>query len=157
MTGLNQAVWIRPMVATDIPLVTAMADTLRDAPHWQAGTYEIMLDPARIPRRICLVAEDSDRGLVGFGVMVLIPPQAELEAIAVIAECQLRGIAGNLLADLLTELKRLDITEVILEVRESNRSAQAFYRASSFTETGRRPRYYADPQEDALLMKREVS
>jgi ribosomal-protein-alanine acetyltransferase len=157
MTGPKEAVCIRPMMAADIPPVIALADNLPNAPHWRHEVYQDMLDPAGNPARICLVAEDSVRGLVGFGVMVLIPPQAELEAIAVIGERQLRGIAGNLLSDLLTELKRFDITEVILEVRESNRAARAFYRASEFVETGRRRGYYADSQEDALLMKREVS
>jgi ribosomal-protein-alanine N-acetyltransferase len=61
------------------------------------------------------------------------------------------------LSDLLTQLKRFGITEVTLEVRESNRIAQAFYRASGFIETGRRRGYYADPQEDALLMMKGVS
>jgi ribosomal-protein-alanine N-acetyltransferase len=157
MTRPKEAVRIRRMVQADIPPVMAIADSLRDAPHWWPEVYQDMLDHARIPARICLVAEESDRRLVGFGVMVLIPPQAELEAIAVTGERQRRGIAGNLWFDLLTELKRLDITEVILEVRESNRTAQAFYRASGFVESGRRRGYYADPQEDALLMRREVS
>jgi ribosomal-protein-alanine acetyltransferase len=145
------------MVAADIPPVIAIADNLRDAPHWRPEVYQDMLDSARSPARICLVAEDAGHRLVGFGVMVLIPPQAELEAIAVTGERQRRGIAGNLWSDLLIELKRFDITEVILEVRESNRPARAFYRASGFVETGRRRRYYADPEEDALLMRREVS
>jgi len=157
MTGPEDAVWIRPMVPADIPPVMAIANSLPDAPHWRAEVYQDMVDPARSPARICLVAENSEWRLVGFGVMVLIPPQAELEAIAVTGECQLRGIAGNLLSDLLIELKRVGITEVTLEVRESNRTAQAFYRASGFIETGRRRGYYADPQEDALLMKRGVS
>lgn len=157
MTVPKDAVRIRPMVPADILPVMAIANRLPDAPHWRTEVYQDMLDPARSPARICLVAEDSERRLVGFGVMVLIPPQAELEAIAVTGERQLQGIAGNLLSDLLTELKRFDITEVILEVRESNRAAQAFYRASGFVETGRRRGYYADPQEDALLMKRGIS
>jgi ribosomal-protein-alanine N-acetyltransferase len=144
------------MVPADIPQVVAIADSLPDAPHWKAEVYQSMVDPARTPARICLVAEDSDRRLVGLGVVVLIPPQAELEAIAVTRELQRRGIAGNLWCDLLTELKRIHITEVILEVRESNRIAQGFYRASGFLETGRRRGYYADPQEDALLMRREI-
>jgi ribosomal-protein-alanine acetyltransferase len=157
MTRPRETVHIRVMVPADIPPVMAISDSLPDAPHWRSEIYQDMLDPARTPARICLVAEDSDRRVVGFGVMVLIPPQAELEAIAVTEERQLRGIAGNLLSDLLTRLKRRDITEVILEVRESNRSAQAFYRASGFVETGQRRGYYADPQEDALLLTREVS
>ncbi len=157
MSRPKDAVHIRPMVPADILPVMDIANSLSDAPHWRAEVYRDMVNPAGRPARICLVAEDSDRLLVGFGVAVLVPPQAELEAIAVTEERQLQGIAGRLFSELLTQLKRLDITEVILEVRESNRAAQAFYRASGFIETGRRRGYYADPQEDALLMKREVS
>ncbi len=126
MTRLRDAVHTRPMIPADIPTMMAIAENLREAPHWRAEVYQDMLDPARIPARICLVAEDSDRQVVGFGVMVLISPQAELEAIAVTGERQLRGIGGVLLSDLLTELKRFGITEVILEVRESNQTAQRF-------------------------------
>ena len=157
MSRPKDAVRIRPMVPADILPVVDIANSLSDAPHWRSEVYEDMVDPARGPARICLVAEDSDRLLVGFGVAVLVPPQAELEAIAVTEDRQLQGIAGILFSELLTQLKRLHITEVILEVRESNRTAQAFYRASGFVETGRRRDYYADPQEDALLMKREIS
>ena len=157
MTRPKEAVYIRPMVHADIPPVMAIANSLPDAPHWRTEVYQDMLGPARSPARICLVAEDSERRLVGFGVMVLIPPQAELEAIAVTGECQRQGIARNLLSDLLTGLKRFHITEVMLEVRESNLAARAFYRSSGFAETGRRRGYYADPQEDALLMEKAVS
>jgi|HubBroStandDraft_6_1064221.scaffolds.fasta_scaffold23076_4 ribosomal-protein-alanine acetyltransferase len=157
MTVPKEAVRIRRMVPADIPPVMAIANSLPGAPHWRAEVYQEMLDPARRPARISLVAEDSEGRLVGLGVIVLIPPQAELEAIAVTGERQLRGIARSLLSDLLTQLKRFGITEVTLEVRESNRTAQAFYRASGFIETGRRRGYYADPQEDALLMMKGVS
>jgi ribosomal protein S18 acetylase RimI-like enzyme len=44
------------------------------------------------------------------------------------------------------------VSELTLEVRASNRAALGFYRAQGFEETGRRPRYYADPEEDAVLM-----
>jgi ribosomal-protein-alanine N-acetyltransferase len=40
----------------------------------------------------------------------------------------------------------------MLEVRASNQAALGFYRGQGFRETGRRPRYYADPEEDAVLM-----
>ena len=157
MTRSKEVIRTRRMVPADIPQVVAIADSLPDAPHWKAEVYQGMLYPTRTPARICMVADDSDGRVVGLGVMVLIPPQAELEAIAVNGERQRQGIAGNLLSDLLTELKRIHITEVILEVRESNRIAQAFYRASGFVETGLRRGYYADPQEDALLMRRGIS
>jgi len=41
----------------------------------------------------------------------------------------------------------------MLEVREANRSAQAFYRFLGFSEEGRRPGYYSNPVEDAVLMR----
>ena len=42
-----------------------------------------------------------------------------------------------------------------LEVRASNLAAQAMYRKFGYEETGRRPRYYKDNGEDAILMTLE--
>jgi ribosomal-protein-alanine N-acetyltransferase len=39
-----------------------------------------------------------------------------------------------------------------LEVRAGNDAAQQLYRAYGFVEVNRRPRYYADNNEDALIM-----
>ena len=45
---------------------------------------------------------------------------------------------------------------VMLEVRESNEAARALYGNSGFAEVGRRPKYYAMPEEDALLYRLDV-
>jgi ribosomal-protein-alanine N-acetyltransferase len=144
------------MVPQDIPQVVAVANSLPDAPHWPAGVYQDMLDPARQPARICTVAEEPDGRIAGFAITVLIPPQAELEAIAVTAQRQRQGIARNLWSDLLAKLKKNDITEVTLEVRESNRAARSFYASLGFVEWGRRHGYYAENQEDAILLRRNA-
>ena len=47
-------------------------------------------------------------------------------------------------------------TAVWLEVRESNARALELYRRLGFAPTGRRPRYYQDSGEDALLMSKPV-
>jgi ribosomal-protein-alanine acetyltransferase len=90
--------------------------------------------------------------VVGFAVVGLVAPEAELETIAVGAEARRRGVGGLLLRALVEELRKKRVTELILEVRASNRAALGFYRAQGFKETGRRLRYYADPEEDAVLM-----
>jgi ribosomal-protein-alanine N-acetyltransferase len=90
--------------------------------------------------------------LVGFAVASVIPPQAEIETIAVAAEEQRGGIGGQLLRALLGELRRVGVTEILLEARVSNQPALRLYAAAGFRQTGVRPRYYADPQEDAVLM-----
>ena len=80
-------------------------------------------------------------------------PQAELETIAVTGGGQRRGVARRLFAALAGELGAAGVKDVLLEVRASNAPALGFYRALGFQESGRRPRYYADPVEDAVLLE----
>ena len=144
---------IRRMTPTDLDRVMEIAERLKDAPHWPLAVYLAALEPLGAPRRIALVAESPETGVVvGFAVASLLPPQGELETIAVAAGGQRRGVARRLFAAMAEELRAAQVTEVMLEVRASNRPALAFYHAQGFVETGRRPRYYADPEEDALLL-----
>jgi ribosomal-protein-alanine N-acetyltransferase len=101
-----------------------------------------------------LIAETPLSGVIlGFAVASLLPPQAELETIAVATKWQRRGVARRILTAMTEELRKAMITEVLLEVRASNSAALAFYRALGFAIAGRRPLYYADPIEDAVLME----
>ncbi len=90
--------------------------------------------------------------VLGFLVASLLPPQAELETIAVAPHLQRHGLARRLFAALTGELAAAQVTEVMLEVRASNQPALGFYRQMGFVEAGRRRRYYHDPAEDAVLM-----
>ena len=144
------------MRAADIPGVMEIAAGLSEAPHWPNDAYRRALDPEAIPARIALVAEDPVAGVAGFLVAALIPPQADLETIAVVRKAQRRGLGACLLAELLALLKNRQMTEVMLEVRESNQAACRFYAAAGFQETGRRNGYYSDPKEDAILLARPV-
>ncbi len=142
------------MAAADIDRVIELALGMEQAPHWPRLAYVAALDPEAEPPRIALVAEDMEAGGVqGFAVASLVPPQAELETIAVAAEVRRRGVARRILIAITEELRAAKVTEVLLEVRASNLPALAFYRAQGFEITGRRPRYYADPIEDAVLLE----
>jgi ribosomal-protein-alanine N-acetyltransferase len=167
------------MVEADVERVLALAGCLPEAPHWSAEVYRLALAPEAAERRIALVAEsvseplktlpdlpelqttpssipENGGNIVAFAVASLIEPQAELETIAVAAESQRQGVARCLLTELQAELLRSGITEVLLEVRASNRAALALYAALGFRETGLRPRYYIDPVEDALQMTARI-
>jgi ribosomal-protein-alanine acetyltransferase len=140
----------------DVSQVVRIADTLGEAPHWAPDRYARALDPSSVPRRIALVAEDPGAGITGFLVTVLIPPQAELETIAVDKPAQRQGIARRLFAALTAAMIEMCVTEILLEVRESNHPARALYASLGFLETGRRRAYYSDPEEDAILLHRPV-
>ena len=90
--------------------------------------------------------------VVGFLVVKLVPPEAEVETIAVSAAEQRRGIGKIILSAMEKELRAAGVHEVLLEVRASNERAREFYGSQGWSETGRRARYYAEPEEDAVLM-----
>jgi ribosomal-protein-alanine N-acetyltransferase len=141
------------MTPADLDRVIEIERSLKQAPHWPRSAWLSALDARITPRRLALVAEDPSTGkVVAFAVASLLPPQAELEMIAVATQAQRRGLARLLFAALAKELKSGQVTEVSLEVRASNHPALALYRHQGFQETARRPRYYADPVEDAVLL-----
>lgn len=142
------------MTARDIDTVVEIAGSLKDAPRWPREAYWSAIDPGALPARVALVAESAGGAVVGFAVALVLPPEAELESIAVHAAVQRRGVARKLLQRLVTELASCGATELRLEVRASNHAALAFYRGVGFVELGHRPAYYSAPVENAVLMSR---
>jgi ribosomal-protein-alanine N-acetyltransferase len=143
---------IRSMEERDVNRLAEIAAGLDQAPHWPRSAYALLSDKAG--SRITLVAEDAGSGSVaGFVVARLVLPEAELESIAVTGEFQRRGIARELFLALAGVLGRRGVAEIMLEVRVGNGAALGFYRSLGFVEEGRRRGYYADPVEDAVLMR----
>jgi len=143
---------IRRMSDADISRVMEIAASSKHAPRWPASAYLAAIEPDHAPRRIALTAFDAETGaLNGFAIANLVSPDGELETIAVATEARRRGIGGSLLRALVRELRRDLAEQLVLEVRASNRAAIDFYRSHGFAEIGHRVRYYADPEEDAIL------
>ena len=62
------------------------------------------------------------------------------------------GIGFTLLNKAIEQGKRMGATTAFLEVRSGNSAAQALYEKCGFKAIARRPNYYSDPQEDAVVM-----
>ena len=77
--------------------------------------------------------------------------EAEVLQIAVKKDYRGQGIASALFTTLPTA------KEIFLEVRKSNKRAQAFYKKEKMAVIAERKAYYHDPVEDAIIMKREVN
>jgi len=75
---------------------------------------------------------------------------------AVAADCRGKGIAGDLLAACLDAAAAKGARLALLEVRPSNRAAVALYTKFGFELVARRPNYYTDTHEDALLMVKPI-
>jgi ribosomal-protein-alanine N-acetyltransferase len=103
-----------------------------------------------LPTISYLVAE-MDGEVVGHAVTSAAGDIAELQRIAVHADHRRRGVAHQLLAAAVEAASSTEADRMLLEVREDNSGALAFYAAEGFTEVDRRPRYYADGATAVVL------
>jgi ribosomal-protein-alanine acetyltransferase len=83
--------------------------------------------------------------------------EAEILDIAVPTRHRRKGYARLLLKSFLNLAQERGTREVFLEVRESNAAAVALYREFGFEATGRRPSYYREPTEAALLLHLKIT
>ena len=107
---------------------------------------------------------DPSDTFCGFICALVLPPEAEILDIAVSPSYRRMGVGKALINTLLFSLKvdpalkgTSAVDTVFLEVRESNIPARKLYKSFGFTETGKRPRYYSNPTEDAILMKLDLA
>jgi len=82
--------------------------------------------------------------------------EAEVLDIAVAEKHRRHGNARFLLERFLELVRQHGIRDVFLEVRESNFPAIALYRKFGFSASGRRPNYYRDAQEAAILLHLKI-
>lgn len=64
------------------------------------------------------------------------------------------GIGGELLKKVVEESGNKDVSNIFLEVRESNLAAIALYEKYGFEKVGERRNFYDNPRENALIMKK---
>lgn len=132
----------------------AMAAIERDCftDPWSVESFRQMTS-LNAARTICAWIEAEGRPtLAGYLIALVIAPEAEIANIAVSPCFRRMGIGKALMTEGLRAMRGEGCDSFFLEVRESNRAAQALYTSLGFAESGRRKRYYQNPTEDALLM-----
>jgi ribosomal-protein-alanine N-acetyltransferase len=95
-----------------------------------------------------------DNDFAGYAACLRTGGDAELLQLAVSPQHRRCGIAGQLLNFVSDGLHRDGVIRLYLEVRSSNRAARNLYRKYGFISVGKRPGYYTDDSEDALLMSK---
>lgn len=103
-----------------------------------------------------LVAREG-RVVLGYLVAYLIAEELQIANIAVRPQYRRRGIGRSLLAKALSEGRRIGCRYAILDVRPSNIAGMQLYDKFGFRKVGRRPKYYATPSEDGLIMGKNLT
>ena len=106
------------------------------------------------PLSLWIVAMDEDK-LVGYVGSQSVMGWSDMMNLAVLPEYRRMGIGEALVEALTEKLKEKENTCLALEVRASNDPAIALYHKLGFVQVGRRPNYYRNPKEDALILRKE--
>ena len=88
------------------------------------------------------------------GYISLYQAAGELDVLPV---ARRQGLGERLLRTALQEAEKTGINRALLEVRTGNAPAIALYEKCGFVRVGKRPRYYADTGEDALIYQCDLA
>jgi ribosomal-protein-alanine N-acetyltransferase len=128
-----------------VPAILAIERQSPSAAHWSSEQYNKLVGSG-----VVLVAEEAGR-LCGFVCAMAVAGEWEIENVAVAAELLRRGIADELVRELIRRAESEAASAILLEVRESNLPARGLYEKHGLREVGRRPAYYRNPVEAAIL------
>ena len=102
--------------------------------------------------------EDGPAGerMAGYIVLWVVHDELHVLNVAAAPEARRRGIGRALMEEAHRLGRERACRVATLEVRRSNAAAIALYRALGYRQVGIRPRYYAEENEDALLMNLDL-
>jgi ribosomal-protein-alanine N-acetyltransferase len=138
---------IRSAIPADAAPLVALERRCFSDP-WSENSFREALDS---PWSFGLVAH-TGKALAGYLIAREVAGTGEVLNLAVSPDFRRQGVARGLLRSALVYFRKRRVEEVFLEVRESNRSAQALYLSSGFKPVGQRAAYYRNPKEDALVL-----
>ena len=119
---------------------------------WTEGMF---LDEIRTTHAQCLIIKMEIEGkplIAGYMIFWFVADEVHLHNLAVRGEFRRQGLACNMMNLMKDIAAQVGITRQTLEVRESNQGAINLYRKCGFVVKGKRPRYYTDTHEAALIM-----
>jgi [ribosomal protein S18]-alanine N-acetyltransferase len=146
--ALTARVVVEPMRLEDVAAVHEI-ERLSFRTPWPAYAFEQELKGNRLARYVVARAGDTVVGFAGVWAMV---DDAHITTFGVHPDWRRQAIGRQLLLNLAELSLAIGAKRMTLEVRASNEAAQALYRALGFEVVGRRPSYYNDDGEDALIM-----
>lgn len=133
---------IRKMELKDIPMLQALEDPILSP--------QAMQQDLQNPSFTYYLLEDKE--LIGYIAFSHVIDTMDIIAISIRQAYRKQGYASLLLTEVISYAKQNNITSILLEVRESNTPAIHLYHQHGFQQLSRRPHYYHNPEETALLL-----
>jgi ribosomal-protein-alanine N-acetyltransferase len=148
---------VRPGNEADLAEIVLLERETLTAPHWSAAEYSAVLKwHGDGGLRRCVYVAAQGRFLAGYAVGSVVgvghEAESELESVVVRDELRRQGLGSALCRAVMEWSRREGAPSIALEVRAASAGAVKLYGGLGFVATGRRPRYYHDPADDAVVM-----
>ena len=141
---------IIPMNETHVPAVAALEKCCFSDPWSEKSVAGELCNDLSL--WLVAVEEGAVAGYVGSQTVL---GETDMMNVAVSPDYRRRGIAEGLITALVDALREMGSHCLTLEVRASNAPAIGLYEKLGFSQVGRRPNYYRNPREDALILRKE--
>ena len=152
MSEATLAVAFDSMRREDLPEVLAI-ESLSFSEPWTEEMFLYELSAEGVAHVLVARADEgSGPRIVGFLCAWIVAEELHINNIAVHPGYRRRGVASQLLEEMLRRAKVMGAKAGYLEVRASNEAANALYQRYGFRQIGRRRNYYDHPREDAIVM-----
>jgi ribosomal-protein-alanine N-acetyltransferase len=142
----SSAVTVRRMSASDVSAALSILEESPGAAAWSSGSLLESVSSGTA------WAAELDGLVAGILIGRVAADEFEILNLAVGKMCRRRGVATRLVNVALENARTAGARQAYLEVRVSNEGGIAFYARIGFLVCGRRPNYYRNPVEDAVLL-----
>lgn len=145
--------WVEPLAGDDDLDGVLEVEAESFTNPWTKAMYQWELQN----RAVChiYVARTPSCRVAGFCAFWLVFDEIHINNVAVLPRYRGRGMGSGILRHVFATAGTLGARRATLEVRASNAGALRLYERLGFRVAGRRPGYYSQPVEDALILWRD--
>lgn len=137
----------RKMIDADVERVAELEKNIFS----DAWTSKSIYETSGQQQAFIVVAEEKGE-IAGYCIVYYVLDEGEIARIAVDDRYRRQGVGRGLLDYTCECCREKCVERLLLDVRESNESARAFYKNYGFEEDGIRKNFYEMPKEHAVLM-----
>ncbi len=138
----------RRLSIEDIQTVSRLEKETFGSEAWTEKDY---LEILGLDYAYYLVASEGNEILGSCGLRNMCG-DGEITNVMIAPEARRRGIGYEMLCELMKRTEEIGVRNFTLEVRSKNIPAITLYKKLGFTEEGKRPGFYRDPEDDAIIM-----
>lgn len=139
---------VRPMLLDDLKSIIEIENVSFPTP-WSLQSFTVELRDNEYARYFCL---ELNGQVIGYMGLWFILDEGHITNVAISPKYRGQQWGEYLMRSVMDKMEVQGMERMTLEVRVSNYQAQSLYKRLGFVTAGVRKGYYADTQEDALIM-----